>query len=59
MEREQLFAWSCVLLGKGMLTLASLRMLGLADPWPAVSLWPGGLALMGIGVALLWRRGPA
>ena len=56
MRRAHLLAWSCVLLGKGMLTLAALRTLGLADPWPAAPLWPSGLALVGIGVALLWRR---
>ncbi|MES2858814.1 MAG: hypothetical protein V4704_06495 [Pseudomonadota bacterium] len=59
MTRAHLMAWSCVLLGKGALTLAALRLLGLADPWPAAPLWPTGLALVAIGVALLWRRDPA
>jgi len=59
MRRAPLVAWSCVLLGKGVLTFAALRMLGLVDPWVSSPLWPTGLALVGIGVSLLWIREPA
>ena len=59
MTRARIGAWSCVLAGKAVLTLAALRTLGLADPWPSSPLWPTGVALVGIGVALLWIREPA
>ena len=59
MKRAHLGAWTCVLAGKGVVTLAALRTLGLADPWPSSPLWPIGVVLVGIGVALLWIREPA
>jgi len=56
MTPTNLGAWSCILVGKGVMTLAALRTLGLADPWHSSPLWPTGLALVGVGLALLWFR---